>query len=251
LAQRNQAIGDADLAAIGAALAEPARAKILLALVDGRSLAASHLAAEAGVAPPTASHHLSRLCDVRLIAATTRGRHRYYALANQRVAELIEAAARVAPPQPITSLRQGSRAHAVRYARRCYDHLAGRLGIALADGLSGHGLAVVSETSGSSVGVHAGPGEDGPEALFFGITEQGARAFSRLGIEATEGEVARGCLDWTEQRHHIAGPLGRKLMARLLDLDWARLDPRSRAVRLTDAGRSGLREDLRVEVPEP
>jgi DNA-binding transcriptional ArsR family regulator len=133
--QRNEQVGEPDLAAIGAALAEAARAKILLALVGGRSLAASHLATEAGVSPPTASHHLSRLCDVGLITATARGRHRYYAIADTRVAELIEAAARIAPLQPVTSLRQGTRAHAVRYARRCYDHLAGRLGVALADAL--------------------------------------------------------------------------------------------------------------------
>jgi DNA-binding transcriptional ArsR family regulator len=111
----NPPAGDADLAAIGAALAEPARAKVLLALVDGRSLAASYLATEAGVSPPTASHHLSRLREAGLITATTRGRYRYYALANQHVADLIEAAARLAPPQPITSLRQGTRAHAVRH----------------------------------------------------------------------------------------------------------------------------------------
>src|SRR5919199_1106114 len=96
-----QPIGDVDLVPVGAALAEPARAKILLALADGRSLAASVLAAEAGVAASTASHHLARLLDVGLIAVTTRGRHRYFNLANARVAELIEVAARVAPAQRI------------------------------------------------------------------------------------------------------------------------------------------------------
>jgi DNA-binding transcriptional ArsR family regulator len=247
----NQQAGDADLAAIGAALGEPARAKILLALVDGRSLAASHLATESGVSPPTASHHLSRLRDAGLITATSRGRHRYYALANEHVAELIESAARLAPPRPITSLRQGTRAFAVRYARRCFDHLAGRLGVALADALSGAGVVVIDHGSGSNGSPRRGSRELAPEPLVFGVTEQGAGTLSRLGIGGEQGEVARGCLDWSEQRHHIAGPLGRRLMAHFLELDWVRLDRRSRAVRVTDAGRSGLHEGLGVEVPEP
>jgi DNA-binding transcriptional ArsR family regulator len=248
---RNQPAGDADLAAIGAALAEPARAKVLLALVDGRSLAASYLATEAGVSPPTASHHLSRLREAGLITATTRGRYRYYALANQHVADLIESAARLAPPQPITSMRQGTRAHAVRYARRCYDHLAGRLGVAVADALSGAGLVVIDEAGGTNGAPRRGSREVAPEPPVFAVTELGARRLARLGVDAAPGEVARACLDWTERRHHIAGPLGRKLMARLLELSWVRLDRRSRAVRLTDAGRSELQESWDVEVPKP
>ena len=132
---RAQLAGDSNLAAVGALLAEPARAKVLLALVDGRALAASVLAAEAGVAASTASHHLARLVEAGLIIAVPRGRHRYFTLAGPQVAELIEAVARIAPPQPITSLRQGTRGYAVRYARSCYDHLAGRLGVAVADAL--------------------------------------------------------------------------------------------------------------------
>ncbi|MGH3267304.1 MAG: ArsR/SmtB family transcription factor, partial [Trebonia sp.] len=127
--------GDADLAAVGAVLAEPARAKVLLALADGRSLPASVLAADAGVAASTASHHLARLVEAGLITATTHGRYRYFALAGPQVGALIEAVAQVAPTQPITSLRQGTRAHAVRMARRCYDHLGGRLGVAVTDAL--------------------------------------------------------------------------------------------------------------------
>jgi DNA-binding transcriptional ArsR family regulator len=230
--QRNEQVGEPDLAAIGAALAEAARAKILLALVGGRSLAASHLATEAGVSPPTASHHLSRLCDVGLITATARGRHRYYAIADTRVAELIEAAARIAPLQPVTSLRQGTRAHAVRYARRCYDHLAGRLGVALADALCRDGSLDVR-----------------PDPMAYRVTERGVRTLADIGIDTEAAEPARGCLDWTEQRHHIAGPLGRRLMARFLELGWVSLDSKSRGVRLSDIGRAGLREDLAVELP--
>jgi DNA-binding transcriptional ArsR family regulator/DNA-binding PadR family transcriptional regulator len=225
--------GDPDLTVVGALLAEPARAKVLLALADGRELAASVLAAEAGVAASTASHHLARLVDAGLITAAARGRHRYFALAGPQVAELIEAVARIAPPQPITSLRQGTRAHAVRYARRCYDHLAGRLGVAVTDALQEQGVLVVRIR------------DDGG----YTVTEQGADTFAELGIEARCGDVARSCSDWTEQRNHIAGTLGRALMTRLLDLGWLSRDPSTRAMRLTDAGRANLPRRLGVRLP--
>jgi DNA-binding transcriptional ArsR family regulator len=109
-----QLTGDADLASVGALLAEPARANVLLALGDGRSLPAGMLAAETGVAASTASHHPAKLVEAGLLTAATRGRHRYFTLAGPPVAELLEAVARLAPAQPITSLRQGTRAHALR-----------------------------------------------------------------------------------------------------------------------------------------
>jgi hypothetical protein len=143
------------------------------------------------------------LVDAGLITAVTRGRNRYFALAGPRVAELIEAVARVAPPQPITSLRQGTRAHAVRYARRCYDHLAGRLGVAVTEALRRQDLLAVAD------------GRRG-----YTVTEHGADALAGLGVEASAGEWVRCCLDWTEQRDHISGPLGRALMTRLLELGW-------------------------------
>jgi DNA-binding transcriptional ArsR family regulator len=224
--------GDTNLAAVGALLAEPARANVLLALADGRSLAASVLASEAGVAPSTASHHLARLVDAGLITAAPRGRHRYFALAGPHVAELLEAVARVAPPQPITSLRQGTRAHAVRYARCCYDHLAGRLGVAVTDALQEQGMVVLKR------------GVEG-----YTVTEHGARTFAELGIEIASGDVARCCLDWTEQRNHVAGAPGRNLMRRLLDLGWLIRDSRTRAVRLTDTGAVSLSTRLGVRIP--
>jgi DNA-binding transcriptional ArsR family regulator len=204
--------GDADIAAVGAILAEPARAKVLLALGDGRALPASMLAVEAGVAPSTASHHLARLVDAGLVVAEARGRHRYFSLAGPEVGQLIEAVARVAPAQQVRSLRQGTRAHAVRYARHCYDHLAGRLGVAVADALA---------------------------------TDR-ARKLEALGVPAL---AARPCRDWTEQRDHIAGPLGTALLARFLELEWVLRSDHTRAVRLTDAGREGFTGALGVELP--
>jgi DNA-binding transcriptional ArsR family regulator len=216
---------NADVASVGALLAEPARAKVLLALGDGRSLPASMLASEAGVAPSTASHHLARLVDGGLLTVASRGRHRYYALAGPHVAELLEAVARVAPTQPVTSLRAGTRAHALRYARHCYDHLAGRLGVALAEAL------VVGR-------------DDDLE-----VTAAGANRLAAIGVEVRAGESARACLDWTEQRHHVAGHLGRALLLRLLALDWLQRSPGTRALRLTDAGRAALPVELGVTLP--
>jgi DNA-binding transcriptional ArsR family regulator len=229
--------GEADIARVGALLAEPARARVLLALADGRTLAASALAAEARVAPSTASHHLSRLVDAGLITVETRGRHRYFTLAGREVAELVEAAARVAPLEPISSLRQGTRAHAIRYARRCYDHLAGRLGVALTDALLARQVLVSSgdEPRGSAAG--------------YTVTRDGADQLVELGVHACEGEFARGCRDWTEQRNHIAGPLGRALMMRMLDLRWLTPDDATRAVRTTPSGRENLTARLGVTLP--
>jgi DNA-binding transcriptional ArsR family regulator len=223
--------GDTDLAAVGSLLAEPARAKVLLALADGRSLAASVLAGEAGVAASTASHHLAKLVDAGLLSVSTRGRHRYFALAGPRVAELLEAVARFAPAQPVTSLRQGTRAHAVRLARRCYDHLAGRLGVAVTDALCERGVFA------------------GPNGARFTVTERGTSTLAELGVHAETGEVVRGCLDWTEQREHIAGPVGKALLTRLLELEWLADAPATRALRVTDLGRANLRERLGVEFP--
>jgi DNA-binding transcriptional ArsR family regulator len=203
---------DADLASVGAVLAEPARAKVLLALGDGRALAASVLAAEAGVAPSTASHHLARLVDAGFLVSESRGRNRYFRLAGPEVGELIEAVARVAPPQPVRSLREGTRAHAIRYARSCYDHLAGRLGVAVADALA----------------------------------DDGARKLERIGVPPL---AARPCRDWTEQRDHIAGPLGAALLARFVELGWVARDGRTRALRLTEPGRERFPEVLGVDVP--
>jgi DNA-binding transcriptional ArsR family regulator len=228
----NNIAGESDLAAIGAVLAEPARTKVLLALADGRALAASVLAAEAGVSPSTASHHLARLLDAGLIRVTSRGRHRYFALSGPEVGEMIEAIARVAPTRPVTSLREGTRAHQLRYARSCYDHLAGRVGVAVADALAKAGLLSGAQEAG----------------VGFTVTASGARWLTQFGVRARAGETARACLDWTEQRHHLAGPLGRAMLARLLELEWVSPTSHSRALRLTDAGHVGLLDELGLDL---
>ena len=239
--------GDTNLAALGAVIAEPARARMLLALADGRALPASVLAAEASVAPSTASAHLARLLESGLVSVRPQGRHRYYELAGPDVGELLETVARLAPAAPVRSLRDGTRAYALRRARTCYDHLAGRLGVALFRALVDDGLVV----GGDGRHVHAeaqrdrlsGPGRD----VNYTLTPAGHERLSNLGVAlpapGASGEVAlRYCVDWTEQAHHLSGVVGRALTSRVFELRWLERVPRTRAVRLTGDGERGLRE---------
>lgn len=244
-------LGDADLAAVGVALAEPARATILLALADGRALPASVLASEAGVSASTASSHLARLVDAGMLTVTPRGRYRYYTLAGPVVGDLIEVVAPLAPNRPVTSLRQGTRAHAVRLARRCYDHLAGRLGVAvtaalLTEGLlDGHDGNIDLDLMGGSR-----PAGGVFDPVGYLLTPTGRSRLTELGVDVPPGSIVRCCVDWTEQRHHIAGPHGRALLTRLVELDWIRRNPRHRALHVTEAGRERLPAALGVELPE-
>jgi DNA-binding transcriptional ArsR family regulator len=237
--------GDADLAAVATLIAEPARAKILLALGDGRALPATVLAAEAGVAASTASSHLGRLVDGGLLAVTPNGRHRYYRLAGPHVGRLIETLAGVAPTRQVRSLRDGTRAQALRAGRTCYDHLAGRLGVDLFAGLIARGYVVGGDgrhrADDATADRFAASGHD----LDYRLTTAGRDHLARLGVRlpppGPDGtNQLRYCVDWTEQRHHLAGPIGRATAGRLLAAGWLTRTPAPRAVRVTDLGRAEL-----------
>jgi DNA-binding transcriptional ArsR family regulator len=243
--------GDSDIARVATLIGEPARARVLTTLGDGRELPASVLAAEAGVAPSTASAHLGKLVDGGLVAVERHGRHRYFRLAGPDVGRAIEALARIAPPAPVRSLREGTRAHAIRQARTCYDHLAGRLGVALMTGLLEQGVL----SGGDGRYDHDAARRDRPSArgrdLDYHLTAAGAHRLKALGVDV-DGAVAgpraaiRYCVDWSEQDHHLSGALGAAVATRLIELGWVRRLPRTRAVRLSDAGRDGLRRELGV-----
>src|SRR5579859_7457960 len=178
--------GDADIAKIGALVADPARARILLALGDGRALPATVLADEAGVAASTTSAHLAKLVGGKLLTVQRHGRHRYFALAGPEVAELIEALAQLAPAAPVRSLREGSRANAIRVARTCYDHLAGMLGTQLMAALleqgmltGGDGMFHGSTTDEDRL---AAPGVD----LDYRLTRRGHDELERFGVDFAE-----------------------------------------------------------------
>lgn len=228
--------GDADIAKVGALVADPARARILLALGDGRALPATVLAGEAGVSASTASAHLSKLVAGGLLDVRRHGRHKYFRVAGPDVAELIEALARLSPVSTVRSLGRGTHAQAIRFARTCYDHLAGGLGTSLMDAMLERQLLV-----------------GGAHNLDYRLTDRGAATLTAFGIEvdslrARPRPLVRGCVDWTEQRHHLAGGLGAALTARMFELAWLERARGSRAVRLTEGGRRGLGKTFGVEL---
>lgn len=241
--------GEADLAAVGALLGEPARARLLQALLDGRALPAGTLAAEAGVAASTCSGHLSRLLDGGLLRVERHGRHRYYRLAGPEVALALEAMAAVAPAVPVRSLRQDSRARALRRARTCYDHLAGELGVALLSALLRRRVL-----AGHDGGLRQGerPAAPGADACYR-LTEPGAAFLGRLGVECDDTgrrPLLRHCVDWTEQRHHLSGALGAALAATMTASGWVVPGPVRRSVRVTRSGADALAEHFGID-PAP
>ena len=244
--------GDADIASIGALVADRGRARILLALGDGRALPASVLADEAGVAASTASAHLSRLVKGGLLRVERHGRHRYFRLAGPEVGELIEALARISPPAPVRSLKQGSKANAVRFARTCYDHLAGMLGTKFMEALLEQDLLTGGDGVFDPESAHddrlAAPGHDRD----YRLTHAGLRELKAFGIDfdslPARRPLIRYCVDWSEQRHHLAGSLGAAVAARMIELDWVRRAQRSRALHVTDDGLHGLHDQFGVEL---
>ncbi len=237
--------GDADIASVAALMGEPARAAVLMALADGRSLAATTLAAEANVAPSTASGHLARLVEGRLVTVESSGRHRYFRLASPEVASALEALARLAPHRQVRSLSQGTHAEAIRRARTCYDHLAGRLGVALLDALVSTGVLHVHE-----VGEGSDPVLGAGRARVYVLTGDGTSRLAALGVAPdppTRRPLTRYCIDWSEQRPHLAGWLGAALLTRFAELGWVLRAPK-RVVKVTDAGWAGLAGRLGVDV---
>lgn len=225
-----------DIAAVAALIGEPARADVLVALADGRALSASTLAAEAGVAASTISAHLSRLVDAGLVEVEPSGRHRYYRLAGPDIAEALEALARVAPTREVRSLRQATHAEAMRKARSCYDHLAGRLGVALCDAMVRDGVVEDTKQPDSSVK--------------FGLTDVGRSRLADFGVDLdrpSRRPMVRSCLDWTERRPHLAGVLGVGLLERFFALGWL-VRGEHRVLRVTDPGRTGFVEQLGIPV---
>jgi DNA-binding transcriptional ArsR family regulator len=214
---------DPDIVATAALIADPSRAHMLEALADGSARPAGELACIAGVSPQTASSHLNKLSDGRLVLREVQGRHRYYRL-EPRIAELLEGLASCAPASRALTPSQARRGDTLRFARTCYGHLAGKLGVAITDALCARGILVSSDVE-------------------YGVTAAGTDWFGGLGIDVgslRRRPRSRRCLDWSERRHHLAGALGVALGSRLFELGWIRRVAASRAVRLTDCGRAEL-----------
>ncbi|GAB3799749.1 metalloregulator ArsR/SmtB family transcription factor [Humibacter antri] len=235
-----------DLARAASAFADPRRVRVLMALADGRALPAGRLAEEAGVAASTVSAHLALLLDLGLVVVVPQGRHRYYRLANGDVEGVLEALARIAPKTPITSLREHTRTEALRTARTCYHHLAGRFGVDLFRHLIDSGCVVGGD------GVHhpddpmdqlSAPGRSDR----YRLTPSGVSTLTGWGVPhaaLTTTIPLRYCVDWTEQAHHLSGPLGTAIATRFFEAGWIERGRVPRSIRVTDRGRDALAEFL-------
>ncbi len=245
--------GYADIAAIGALLADATRARMMAGLADGRALPASVLAAESAVAASTASEHLARLVEGGLLTVERSGRHRYYRIANPQVGAAIEALAVLAPTRPVRSLRESTRAAALRRARSCYDHLAGRLGVAVTEAfLEREALTRTDGRSGTaraqgdpiSAPLSAHPYRLGPNA---------DDLFAELGVDLDAARhqrrpLLRFCVDWSEQCHHLSGALGAAVLTRMESAGWVDRPGPRRALRLTDRGAVVLDRALGIDL---
>ena len=226
-----------NIATVAALIGDTGRAAMLTALMDGHALPAGKLAAAAGLSLPAASAHLARLTDDGLLAVERGARHRYYRLAGPDVAAILKSLASHVGKPPRPGRVRTPQARGLCYARTCYDHLAGELGVAIAAALERRGLLASAE--GKSLDVT-------PAGVAWCATTLGiAVAALRPGRHG----VACRCLDWTERRHHLAGPHGTRMFQRCCDLGWLARAPGSRAVRLTGCGRNSLRKRLGISKP--
>ena len=216
------------LAEIAALVGNPARANVLTALLDGRALTATELAFAAHVSPQTTSGHLTNLTEARLLVRERQGRHSYYRLASPLIGRMLEGIMAVAADGAQRQRPRWKGDEALRTARTCYDHLAGRLGVALAEALVQHRRIVLAEDGGQ-------------------VTARGARFLDEFGIDlAAIGRrrraFCRPCLDWSERRPHLAGSLGAALATRCFELGWIERLRQSRAVAISPVGQRGFAE---------
>lgn len=219
-----------DIAALAALIGDPARANMLMALMSGMALTSGELAREAGITPQTASSHLAKLAEARLILAEIQGRHRYFRLAGQDVAGALEGLMELAARNGQLRTRPGPRDAAMRKARSCYDHLAGAMGVRLHETLVRQGIVIATA--------------DG-----LGLSTRGRSHFIAEGIDVAVLEqksrpLCRACLDWSERRHHLAGPLGAAILKFVLDRGWATRDRHSRAILFSRDGEARFSDFL-------
>jgi DNA-binding transcriptional ArsR family regulator len=214
------------IAEVAALVGDPTRANILCALLGGRAITAAELAFAAHVSPQTASEHLAKLLSARLVVVMKQGRHRYYQLAGPHVGQMLESIMNVALVGPPRFQPRSKVDDLMRRARTCYDHLAGMLGVGIADGLIERAFVVLGDDAGE-------------------VTAAGASFLTELGVDLSAARTkrrifCRPCLDWTERRPHIGGAVGAAIAGRCFELKWIERVGGSRAVTVTPPGRREL-----------
>lgn len=230
-------VAAANLVEVAALVGDTARATMLAALMAGRSLTGTELAYLARITRSTASGHLAKLVEARLVHVMRKRQFNYYRIASPRVAQMLESMIVVAALDVPSRHQPHSPAErAPRFARTCYDHIAGRVGVAIADALSEQGHVVLTDDGGE-------------------LTASGSRFLARFGIDLSPKEASRRiycrpCLDWSERRYHIAGHVGAEICRHCLDLGWIERTRDSRAIRLTPAGRRGFAETFGADIPD-
>lgn len=225
-------VAAANLVEVAALVGSTARATMLAALMDGRSLTATELAYCANISRSTASGHLSKLVAARLLAVTRKRRFSYYRIMSPLVASMLESMKLVAAIEvPPRHSPRSAQDQALQFARSCYDHLAGKVGVAVTDALLAMGHIVLSDEGGE-------------------VTSSGERFLCSFGAVLTPRPrrlFCQPCLDWTERRYHLKGLVGAAILQRLLELGWLKRVTGSRALRLTSSGRAGLAEVFHLE----
>jgi DNA-binding transcriptional ArsR family regulator len=225
----------ANMVEVAALVGDTARATMLAGLMGGQALTSSELASLAHISRPTASEHLGKLVKARILTVTDRRRHRYYRIASPLVATMLESIKAVAaietPPRHQPRSAQDA---ALRFARTCYDHIAGALGVAIADAMVAKRYVVMSEDGGE-------------------LTASGRKFLTGFGANlkpksSSRRIFCRACLDWSERRYHVAGLVGSEIWRHCLERGWLARERGSRAVRITPAGRRGLRETFGVKL---
>jgi|RhiMetdeSRZDD1v2_1073273.scaffolds.fasta_scaffold944452_1 DNA-binding transcriptional ArsR family regulator len=226
-------VAAANLVEVAALVGDTARATILAALMGGQALTGTELAYLARVSRPTASEHLLKLVEARLVAVIKQGRYCYYRIASPLVARMLESIIAVGAIEvPARYQPRSMRDDSLRFARTCYDHLAGQVGVAIADALMANGYVVLTDDGGE-------------------VTQAGMRFLTGFGAELRpQGKriFCRPCLDWSERRYHIAGLVGGEIWRRCLALGWIMRERDSRALRLTAAGKMGLSETFGLDL---
>ncbi|MCX2679569.1 metalloregulator ArsR/SmtB family transcription factor [Galbibacter sp. EGI 63066] len=217
---------------VASLLGDKARAAMLWSLLDGKAYTATELAVCADISRQSASNHLSKLIDAEFLVVEKQGRHRYYRLANERIAQVIESMASLIPDKQVKTIHTEPKSQKIAYARTCYDHLAGEIAVKITTSL-------VEQKIIQPIGKE------------YNITDFGNEWFKELGINTEKLKLkkrsfARKCLDWTERKHHLAGALGAALLETMLEKDWIRKKQNTREVLITPLGMKKINEKFKM-----